>query len=211
MKKMGQIQLLALQAITLAALPIALTAQGKPQPRIQDHVAKAQAVASQMGQPKAPAPPPPPASVFPMVEDGETDFGGGKHGRVHAVLYASGKLSATVETWTNSPFQGFTMGVEVWAKDRAGGMVYRLPGGPFGVDGINTPFGSAPRRTDVLTAQLDPADVANVSQLYAFVYYAPKTRVIEIATKIHTTVRDICKTYSSDNTYFSGGCKMAGF
>jgi len=211
MKQIRQRPLLPLPFILSAALPIALAAQGKPEPRIPDHAVKAQPVASQMGQPKAPAPPPPPASVFPMTGDGDTDFGGGKHGRVHAVLDASGKLRATVETWTNSPFQGFTMGVEVWALDRARGMVYRLPGGPFGVDGINTPFGSAPRRTDVLVAQLDPADVANVSQVYAFVYYAPKTRIIDIATKIHTTVRDICKTYSSDNTYFSTGCKVAGF
>jgi hypothetical protein len=150
-------------------------------------------------------------TVLPLIADGEQDFGGGKHGKVHAVLYSSGTLKATVDTWTNSPLQGFTMGVMVAVRDKYGDSFHYLAGGPFGVDGQNTPFGSAPRRTDELSSQLPTDSIPNAHELYAFVYYAPKTRIIEIATKVHTTVRDICKQYGPDNTWMTIGCKGMGF
>jgi hypothetical protein len=150
-------------------------------------------------------------TVFPLTADYEQDFGGGKHGKAHAVLDASGALNVTIDTWTNSPLQGFTMAALVAGKDGNGAELVSAAAGPFGVDGTATPMGSASQRHDVHTEQFDPANADRVSQLFVIVYPDPKWRIVQDLNRVHETVRDICRQYGPDNTYLSTGCKFMGF
>jgi|RhiMetdeSRZDD1v2_1073273.scaffolds.fasta_scaffold218729_2 hypothetical protein len=121
----------------------------------------------------------------------DRDFGGGKHGQAGATLERSGLLTVITHVWTNSPFQGFTMGVKVWLTNAQGGVILETAGaGPYGVDGHNTPFGSASDRTEVFTQQFAAEQVANVTGLTIVLFWAPRWRIVEIINHSKSTPYD---------------------
>jgi len=124
----------------------------------------------------------------------EKDFGGGKHGKSHAVLNVSGLLTVTTETWTNSPLQGFTMGVKVFGLDRGGGVVLESTGGPgpYGVDGTAVPLGAPSSRTDAYKQQFDESEAAKVTELRIWLFHAGPETITEIVKhKFHVVGQDI--------------------
>jgi hypothetical protein len=125
----------------------------------------------------------------------ERDFGGGKHGIANASLDANGSLTVMTQTWTNSPFQGFTMGVKVWGLDKNQQLLLETSGGPgpYGVDGKQVPFGAPSARTDPFTQQFDAALAANVMELRIAVFHAPKNRIIAIVTQAGDVVGDFTR------------------
>ncbi len=132
----------------------------------------------------------------------EMDFGGGKHGASHATLDPSGILTVLTQTWTNSPFQGFTMGVKVWGLDQNQTLLLETSGGPgpYGVDGHMVPFGAPSFRPDSFTQQFPAATAAEVRELRVFVFHAPKWRIVEIvrqagevAKNLTEAIDDFCK------------------
>jgi len=112
----------------------------------------------------------------------ERDFGGGKHGKSRAVLDGSGLLTVTTQTWTNSPLQGFTMGVKVFGLDQGGGAVLESTGGPgpYGVDGTAVPGGAPSSRTDSYTQKFDVAEAAKVTELRVWLFHASPGTITEI-------------------------------
>jgi hypothetical protein len=149
-------------------------------------------------------------TAFPLIADAEQDFDGGKHGKAHAVLHASGALDVTTETWTNSPLQGFTMGVAVVTKDRYGSEVFDVLPGPYGVDGTASPLGPS-HRTDPFNQEFDAASTGRVTELHVGVFPDPQWRVLQDLHRGHVFVRDKCRQYGSENTYLATFCQVIGF
>lgn len=128
---------------------------------------------------------PNPAGERVVRGQAERDFGGGKHGTANAVLDGAGRLTATVATWTNSPFQGFTMGVKVLLLDANRGVIAETTGGPgpYGVNGRLVPGGPS-ERIDVFTQDFGPAQAANAATLAIFLFWAPRWRLLEIVNQV---------------------------
>lgn len=122
----------------------------------------------------------------------EWDFGGGKHASSRGVLDRStGRLSVRTTTWTNSPFQGFTVGMKVLLVNANGIVVWQSDVQQYGVDGTSTPFGSASNRRDVYLQDLDPALAATVDGMDIWLFHAPKWRLAEIIREVGDVAGDI--------------------
>lgn len=134
----------------------------------------------------------------------ERDFGGGKHGAATATLDGSGRLTVLSNVWTNSPFQGFTMGIKVLLLTANGQLIAETVGGPgpYGVNGRLVPGGPPEQIGVVFTQDFDPAQAARTAEIKLFLFWAPKWRILNIINGVFATVDDVaawiaefCKKY----------------
>jgi hypothetical protein len=134
------------------------------------------------------------------------DFGGGKHGRANATISGDGNLNVIVDVWTNSPFQGFTMGVKVLVLDANRTVLAETSGGPgpYGVDGtaVAGTFGTKSSRTEHFNQNFGAETGAKAAMVRIILFHQGRNRLIPILTTVVAVFVDIvewvntfCETY----------------
>jgi hypothetical protein len=128
------------------------------------------------------------ATAEAVTSYAEIDFGGGKHAICNAALNDAGSLSLTSTTWTNSPFQGFTIGMHAYLLDGNGVVLHQTEKIQYGVDG--TAIGQS-HRMDTKFEQIDPGVAQAIEGIAIALYWAPKWRILEIIGQATQLVADI--------------------